>query len=159
MSNRSLVIVPCGSAKVWDANPNHGPCPAKDAYTGVPFRLNREYAERFGDRWVILSAKYGFIDPDFLIPEPYEVTLKRKCTNPVRVETLLRQIPALGLDQFGTLIGLGGKEYRLAIEQTFSSRSITLRFPFTGLPIGKQLQAVRRALDGSQGIQADLSRY
>jgi hypothetical protein len=29
-----------------------------------------EDAQAFGERWVVLSAKYGFIDPDFEIPAP-----------------------------------------------------------------------------------------
>ncbi len=36
-----LVIVPCGLSKIWDKNPNAGPMPAKDAYTGSPFKVNR----------------------------------------------------------------------------------------------------------------------
>ena len=39
------------------------------------FTTNRAYAEKFGSRWVILSAKYGFIRPDFQIPGPYNVSL------------------------------------------------------------------------------------
>ena len=40
-----LVIVPCGRSKVWDKSPEHGPTPVRDAYTGSPFKVNREYAE------------------------------------------------------------------------------------------------------------------
>jgi hypothetical protein len=35
------------------------------------FNLKKQDAERFADHWVILSAKYGFIDPDFSIPGSY----------------------------------------------------------------------------------------
>src|SRR4051794_17641224 len=69
-----LIIVPCGRSKVWDRSPDLGPTAAQDAYVGGPFKLNRAYAERFGQRWVILSAKYGFIDPAFVIPGPYDTT-------------------------------------------------------------------------------------
>ncbi|HUG14566.1 MAG TPA: hypothetical protein VMM78_06045, partial [Thermomicrobiales bacterium] len=72
----TLVVVPCGSAKVWDRYPNAGPTAAQDVYTGSPFVLNRHYAEQFGDSWVILSAKYGFVAPQFVIREPYNVTFK-----------------------------------------------------------------------------------
>ncbi len=65
-----LVIVPCGCSKIWDRDPKRGPVAAAEAYTGTPFRLNRQYAECFGDAWVVLSAKYGFIAPEFSIPEP-----------------------------------------------------------------------------------------
>lgn len=43
-----LVVVPCGRSKIWDRNPDLGSI-AAEAYTGTPFRLNRQYAERFGD--------------------------------------------------------------------------------------------------------------
>jgi len=39
--------------------------------------VNREYAEHFGDRWVILSAKYGFLNPEDTIEGTYNVTFKR----------------------------------------------------------------------------------
>lgn len=40
-----LVIVPCGLSKVWGKNPQAGPTVASLAYTGPPFRLNKQYAE------------------------------------------------------------------------------------------------------------------
>jgi hypothetical protein len=46
------------------------------AYTSTPVRLNRQYAERFGDTWVVLSAKYGLIAPNFSTSEAYEVSFK-----------------------------------------------------------------------------------
>ena len=80
------VIVPCGLSKIWDKNTNAGPTLAKDAYKGSPFKLNRQYAESFGNKWVTLSAKYGFILPDFEIPGPFD-RRKRIGTN----ESLLNQ--------------------------------------------------------------------
>ncbi len=68
---RLLVVVPCGRSKIWDCYPDHGSVAAADAYTGTPFRLNRQYAERFGDAWVVFRAKCGFISREFLISEPY----------------------------------------------------------------------------------------
>jgi hypothetical protein len=79
-----LVIIPCGQSKVWDDQPERGPVKARDAYTGPPFKVNRDYAEAFASRWVILSAKYGFISPDFLIPGPYNVTFKKHATTRLR---------------------------------------------------------------------------
>ena len=79
----TLVVVSCGKRKIWDYYPNAGPTKAKGAYRKGPFRLNREYAEVFGDKWVILSAKYGFINPDFVIPGNYSVTFKDPSAQPV----------------------------------------------------------------------------
>lgn len=142
----TLVIVACGQQKVWHKQPLLGAVPARDAYTGPPFVLNRQYAERFGDAWVILSAKYGFIPPDFLIPEAYEVTFKKQATGPVTMPALREQVRNQGLEDFTEAVGLGGVEYRLAIEAAFEGSGVALRFPFAGLTLGYSLQAVKRAL-------------
>ena len=88
-----LVIVPCGYTKVWDSDPHRGSVQAK---THLFFTTNRAYAEKFGSRWVILSAKYGFIRPDFQIPGPYNVSFKDPATKPVEAPTLIDQIKELG---------------------------------------------------------------
>jgi hypothetical protein len=66
-------VVPCGKSKIWHRDPDRGGVPSTDAFTGILFRLNRHYAERFGDAWGVLSAKDGVIAPDVIIPAPYEV--------------------------------------------------------------------------------------
>lgn len=141
----TLVIVPCGRSKIWSKQPSAGPTLAKDAYTGSPFKVNRKYAEQKGDVWIILSAKYGFISPDFELPEPYEVTFKRKSSGPVTIETLKQQVADLKLDRFADVIGLGGKEYCSAIVAAFEDTLIEPKFPFAGLPIGKAMQATKKA--------------
>lgn len=50
--------------------------PAKDLYASQWFRKAREYVERRGGIWYILSAKHGLISADQVI-EPYEQTLNR----------------------------------------------------------------------------------
>ena len=55
------MIVSCDKRKIWNKHPIAGPTPASDAYIGSPFIVNRRYAERFSDEWVVLSAKYGFV--------------------------------------------------------------------------------------------------
>ncbi len=147
-----LVIVPCGQSKVWDREPERGAVAARDAYTGAPFKVNREYTERFADRWVILSARYAFIPPDYPIPGPYNVTFKSTSTEPVKAGLLRKQVKEQGLDGFDTMVGLGGKEYRAMVEDAFAGTRVSLRFPFAGLPIGKALQAVKQAV-GTGGDQ------
>jgi hypothetical protein len=143
----TLVVLPCGLRKIWDKCPDHGPAPARDAYTGPTYRLNRAYAEQFADRWVILSAKYGFLDPGDVVPGPYDVTFKDRSTSPISVDVLRRQVVEGGLDRFDRVIGLGGKEYR-AIVQTVFAR-VSVEFPFAKLPIGRYMQAVKRATTGT----------
>jgi len=141
-----LVIVPCGQKKIWDRSPSAGPTAAKDAFIGPPFGINKAYAEQFGKAWVILSAKYGFIDPDFTIAEPYNITFKKKRSGPITTTHLRKQIDELQLDRYTTVIGLGGKEYRKAIELAFAGRRPKLCFPFSGMPIGKAMQATKKAI-------------
>ncbi len=148
MDDKPLVIIPCGQAKVWDDDPQRGPTPARDAYTGAPFKVNRSYADRHGGRWVILSAKYGFVTPDSLLPGPYNVTFKKRSTNPVEVATLTMQIRELGLHNCERVVALGGKEYRAAVGAAFVPFDTVVEFPFAGLPIGLAMQAIKRATSG-----------
>jgi hypothetical protein len=143
----TLVIVPCGRSKIWDKNPDAGSCQAKIAYVGSPFKVNRKYAECFGNQWIILSAKYGFVLPDFALPGPYEVTFKRKSSGPVSVNVLKRQVSELSLGNFSQVVGLGGKEYRAAIAEAFAETDSKVQFPFAGLPIGKTMQAIKQSIE------------
>lgn len=142
-----LVVVPCGRRKIWAAQPQRGPTRADDAYTGTLFALNRAYAERFGDAWVVLSGKYGFIPPDFEVEGPYEVTFTRASSHPVTHEALREQVAGMELDRYDMVVGLGGKAYRNAIIAAFDGTRLHLAFPFAGLPIGRMLQATKRALE------------
>ncbi len=112
--------------------------------------MNRRYAECFGDIWVILSAKYGFIAPDFVIPEPYNVTFKKRSTNPVSASALRDQVRRLGLNGFETVICLGGKEYRAIVREAFAGEPAEIVFPFAGLPIGKMMQVTKQAISSGQ---------
>lgn len=154
MSMGVLVIVPCGRSKIWDKEAAHGPVAAMDAYAGAPFRLNRRYAERFSDQWVILSAKYGFIDPEFELPGTYDVSFKLPATHPIGADALQRQVADRGLSRHGVVIGLGGGSYRKAIEAAFAPFGVSPVFPFAGLPIGKMMQATKRATEsGNPGFE------
>ena len=144
-NRRVLIVVPCGSAKVWDKHPDAGPTPARDAYVGSPFKVNREYALRFANTWVVLSAKYGFLLPDDVVLGPYNVTFKRPSTHPIEVEAMRRQVPARGLDRYDVVVGLGGKTYRSIVEDIFASTGVTLHFPFAGMKLGVALGATKRA--------------
>jgi hypothetical protein len=66
-----LVVVPCARSKIWHNEADRGSVAAAEAYTGSPFRRNRQYAEHFGDAWNVLSTKYGVIASDFIIRDPY----------------------------------------------------------------------------------------
>lgn len=142
---RSLTIIPCAQRKIWSKQPNAGPTPAADAYISAAFKLNRQYAEAFGDHWLILSARYGLIEPDFLIPGPYDVSFNRPSSGPITIPEVQAQVQNLGLHAFPTIVALGGKAYRNVLIAALAPHPI--QFPFAGLPIGKAMQAVKLALE------------
>lgn len=121
----TLCIVPCGHRKIWGKQPDAGPTEARYVYTG-PFAAKcREYAERFYPlSWFILSAKYGFIPPDFVIDGPYNVTFRLKKTNPISVDELADQVEAQGLNMFAKIVVLGGATYVEITEKAFRGREI-----------------------------------
>jgi len=154
MVDDQLVIVPCGYAKIWDKNPQAGPTTAKNVYVGPPFTINRKYAESLGSRWLILSAKHGFIHPDFIIPEMYDVTFLRKSSGPVTPSVLRDQVIQQGLQWSRRIIGLGGHEYRQAIVNAFERFTVEMYFPFAGLPVGKAMQATNRAIESGRPLES-----
>lgn len=59
------------------------PCKARDMYTSPLFRGRVRWAEARGFPWYILSAKYGFLDPNAEIV-PYDETLNGKSDLEIR---------------------------------------------------------------------------
>jgi hypothetical protein len=145
---KKLAIVQCGDKKIWKENPNIGPVAAKDAYTSPYFQKNKAYAQKIGDHWMVLSAKYGFLEPDTKI-EKYNVSFKKKKTNPITCEELKKQVIHMRLDRFDEIIVLGGKEYLQATEEAFRDMDCTISAPFKGLPIGKRMSKLNIFLNNS----------
>ena len=143
----TLVVVPCGRRKIWDTDPNAGPTAARDAYQGAPFKVNKTYAERVADAWVILSAKYGFIGPEFIIPENYNVTFDRPETGPITLEELRRQARGKDLYGFATVVALGSTTYAGVMLHTFEETGTRVIAPVTGLSLFRAMGEVRRAID------------
>jgi hypothetical protein len=53
----------------------------------------------------------------------------------------------MGLDTFGRVLGLGGKEYRAAISQAFAGPSAEVEFPFAGLSLFQMMSQTKRAVE------------
>lgn len=125
MVNGYLVIASCGDEKVWKRRPHAGATAAQDAYASSPFKKSRHYAEHFRAQWLILSAKYGFIEPEFIIPENYNVSFYD--ANAVPVTTLREQVAAKGLVRFKTVGVLGSETYWRRVVEAFDGSSAVLR--------------------------------
>ena len=141
-----LIIVQCGGCKIWKKEPDAGPTKATDAYISGYFRNNRAYAERFGTDWLILSAKYGFLDPETLI-EDYNVSFLDPRTKPIDIGTLRLQVREMRLARFPFVAVLGGKKYVDMARGAFDSCPVRIHEPFRGLKgIGYMQQAAKGAI-------------
>jgi hypothetical protein len=122
---KTLCIIPCGSKKIWDVNPNAGPTKAKEVYIGPFVKKCQQYAKTFyPNSWCILSAKYGFLFPDDMVHGPYNVTFNKKSTNPINNEELKIQTIKKRLNQYGKIVVLGGKNYVDRIMKVFVGKVI-----------------------------------
>jgi hypothetical protein len=51
------------------------------------------------------------------------------------------------------VVGLGGKEYRWAVEFAFQDTGVITVFPFAGLRLGTSMQVIKHAIEiGDSGI-------
>jgi hypothetical protein len=122
---KTLCIIPCGSLKIWKKNSSAGPTLAKDVYIGPFASKCREYASTFyPDSYVILSAKYGFLWPDEIIPENYNVTFKKLSTNPITITDLISIARLKNLLSYDRIIVIAGKEYVAMAKQVFPGKEI-----------------------------------
>ena len=141
----TLVVVPCGKKKIWDKKPDTGPTKAKDVYLGPTFKVYSEYPVTFGNEWLILSAKYGFIEPNFIIPENYNVTFNDPSTNPISLEELKKQVDQK-LRKYEGVVALGSTTYASIVSKAFEHTGITVLMPTAGLSIGYALGKVKDAI-------------
>ena len=105
-------VVPCGAAKL------DRPAPARELYTGTMFRHTWANAVRCAEldeaaglgpaRVLILSAKYGLVDPEQIL-EPYD--LRMGGPGSVSPDLLAGQALALGIDWGSSVYGLLPRAY------------------------------------------------
>ena len=122
---KNLCIVPCGSKKIWRKNPKAGPTKARNVYIGPFAKKCQEYAEKFyPSSWYILSAKYGFLLPDDIIPGPYNVSFNDRKTNPINLKDLVKQSKKKKIDEYKRIVVLGGKNYAEIAKQIFIGKTV-----------------------------------
>jgi hypothetical protein len=130
-----VILLGCVKAK------GDRPATAKDLYRSPLWKGRRAYAEASGRPWLILSAKYGLVEPDARIA-PYDVTLadlpasERGAWGERTVEALERHHGSLnGV----TLEVHAGAAYRRAIEPPLIRCGARVEAPLAALSIGQQL--------------------
>ena len=146
-----LVVISCGKSKTWDKHPSASPQKARAAYTGAYFNVNRQYAESRHCDWMILSPKYGFIRPDFVIPANYDVTFGKTSSSPMSVQELKRQVERRGLSHYDEITVLGGRGYVEIVRDAFSNTKAKIEAPFVGHRIGEQMGMIKKMLRDESG--------
>ena len=112
----------------------------KDLYISDYFEKMSSYAERYHDDWLILSAKYGLLDPNGDPIEPYDETLTgarvaKKRDWAKRVANQLDEEGLLSDDV--TLVIHAGKDYYEELLPLIKDTGVSIRIPTEGLQIGK----------------------
>lgn len=153
--SKKLCVIPCGAAKIWDKQPTLGPVDAKHVYTGVFAVACQKYANTFFDHWVILSAKYGFLFPEDIIPEDYNVSFVKPSNETISIDQLKEQAESKGLFAYEEITVLGGKHYTERIKAVFTQGQ-ELLFPLSNCTgIGYMLQKLTRSLEQQEPIKGE----
>ncbi|MFT3708066.1 MAG: hypothetical protein QM817_10455 [Archangium sp.] len=130
-----VAVLACSASKLTHA------ALAKDLYTGPLFKLARAYAELVADRFVILSARYGVLQPDAELA-PYEQRMNdarkwgRRFSNRLAME--LFDAPS------SEVLFLGGASY---FDPLVHSEKERWRRPLKGLAIGVQKATLKQLID------------
>lgn len=115
------------------------PSLAKDLYISPLFQGMRRRAERYADRWFILSAEHGLLRPDDVVA-PYEKTLntmKKDERDNWANRVCVRINEELPRD--AKIIFLAGEKYREGLISFLRSRGNSIEIPFYGMKMGEQL--------------------
>jgi hypothetical protein len=133
---RKIILISCASKKLPTRSK------AKDLYISTLFDLNLRFAYSMNpDAVYILSAKHGLLNLETEI-DPYNLTLNNMTQREIKewalkVISQLDAVADLSNDHF---IFLAGDKYRKYLVPSLRSYEV----PLEGLPIGKQLQFLKR---------------
>lgn len=148
---RELCVVTPSLRRAWDSEPQF-PIRAGRAFTGSFSKKCQAYAERFyKGSWCLLDPAHGFVWPEEVIRRPHQRCLYRLETEPLRVEQLRLQVRRRQLDDYDTVVVLGGKRFILLVEESFPARRV--RAPLAGLGgIGEMMRALNDALASGERL-------
>lgn len=126
--------------------------PARDLYTSPLFRGRRAWVERTCDRWFILSAEHGLVDPAAPLA-PYDRALSQLSTAARRAWS--EHVLAALRDHLGPLQGrafdahAGINYLEFGLRDGLVRAGATVDVPMRGLSQGRQLARYR---DASRGV-------
>lgn len=150
----TLFIVSCTKSKIWNEDKNAPPyVPARHAYRGKDFlRFLRWFEENQmesrGFKWLILSAKYGYIEPWHPIGK-YDVCFDDENSGPISDQTLYSQVMKqrrfedtvyLYLKNFNKVVCFCGKTYLQKVRRSFRDTNAEIVNGYTHPEFRKILQ-------------------
>jgi hypothetical protein len=135
-----VCLVACSSSKT------EGEAPAKDLYTSDLFKRSRRYAESRFDRWFILSAKHGLLDPEDLI-QTYEDTLSDmpRRARYVWSHSVVKDLLEVTTPE-DTITFLAGDKYREVLSVVLGSLGYRIYVPLRGMKASEQMSWLDKKL-------------
>lgn len=148
---KRICIIPCGKKKIWDKHSEYGPMEAKDVYISPFGKACQAYATMFFENWVILSAKHGFLRPNDIVLENYDLAFDSKSDGVINIEQLQKQMVDKSLLQFDEIVLLAGKKHKKVVTKLYPEEMIT--YPLEGCKgIGYMLQRLKEAVKEGEEI-------
>lgn len=159
---RSVYIVGCGASKLGHE------APARELYTGSLFVAARRHVEALGALWLVLSAKYGIVEPDQVLA-PYEQKLARRgadlgcwaqsaASGAVYLSSAWldreRGIPDPAPSQ-RRFVFLCGVEYAVPVALRLEAFGYEADQPLAGLQLGERLRWFRMQTELTPGISRE----
>jgi hypothetical protein len=123
-SMKTIIILACSKTKAWSKEPElrGKPLLAGEAYRGAVFLYGKKYAEKHSIPYLILSARYGLINPETMI-EDYEQKLKsKKESSEIRIKFYdeLKDLFA----RYDKIFLIGGDQYYRNVLQGFDDTKL-----------------------------------
>lgn len=135
----SVVLVSCGKRKLDIA------APAKDLYISERFQEARKFAELYGEKWFVLSAKHGLITPDKIL-DPYDKDLdslaprdKQAWADNVILELSRNSLPT------HHVVVLATNSYCEVLRKKLSTSNFQAIYPLRNLPQGMEERILKCA--------------
>jgi len=144
------ILVGCGDAKLDES------AEARDLYTSNYFQLKREYAERYGDLWYVVSAEHGLLAPDTTV-EPYDTPLDAHTPSERRewMRNVAEELHDVHLenDVDSWTVLAGGDYLRVLDLITSAVRIIDSYAPTAGMQLFERMQWLSAEVDGKDGAE------
>ena len=141
---KTLCIVSCGKAKIWDKYPNIGGIEAKRVYTGAITGEYIKYAQiAYPSSWIILSAKHGFLYPNDVIFDSYDIRIDNE--ESINIDKLHAQIIDKKLHNYDKIVILGSKRYSDIVVSLFPDKDISA--PVIGLKLGYISRTIKELIE------------